>query len=64
MPPRFAMLTAPLLPSGRADNVEAVANAPVGLQLHGRKNEEEAVLRMTEIVDAALKAARSAQSIE
>jgi amidase len=35
-----------------------VANAPVGLQIHGRKNEEEAVLRMAEIVDAALKAAR------
>ncbi|CAL1717065.1 unnamed protein product [Somion occarium] len=32
------------------------ANAPVGLQLVGRTQEEEAVIAMTEIVDAALKA--------
>lgn len=30
-------------------------NAPVGLQLVGRTLEEEAVIAMTEIVDAALK---------
>lgn len=33
-------------------------NAPIGLQVIGRKNEEEAVIRMTEIVDAAVKASR------
>ncbi len=38
------------------DNPEAAANGPISLQVYGRKNEEEAVLRMTEIVDAALKA--------
>ncbi|KAK4049087.1 hypothetical protein OIO90_005557 [Microbotryomycetes sp. JL221] len=35
---------------------EVMKNAPVGVQIIGRKNEEEAVIRMTEIVDAALKA--------
>ena len=30
-------------------------NAPVSLQLVGRAQEEEAVIAMTEIVDAALK---------
>ncbi|GAA5821697.1 hypothetical protein JCM11251_000979 [Rhodosporidiobolus azoricus] len=31
------------------------ANAPVGVQIAGRKGEDEAVIRMTEIVDEALK---------
>jgi len=35
---------------------ETFFNAPVGLQLSGRTLEEEAVIAMTEIVDAALKA--------
>ncbi|GAA6063241.1 hypothetical protein JCM10212_000343 [Sporobolomyces blumeae] len=34
------------------------AGAPVAVQVVGRKGEEEAVLRMTEICDAALKAAK------
>ncbi|KAG1755245.1 general amidase [Suillus paluster] len=37
---------------------EKFKNAPVGLQLVGRTLEEEAVIRMTEIVDAALAAAK------
>ncbi|KAH9951542.1 general amidase [Amylocystis lapponica] len=36
---------------------ETFRNAPVGLQLVGRSLEEEAVIAMTEIVDAALKSA-------
>ncbi|GAA6038330.1 hypothetical protein JCM8097_003947 [Rhodosporidiobolus ruineniae] len=32
------------------------ANCPIGLQVAGRKGEDEAVIRMTEIVDEALKA--------
>jgi amidase len=47
-----------LTPTSSADNPEAAANGPISLQLYGRKNEEEAVLRMTEIVDAALKATK------
>lgn len=35
---------------------ETFWNAPIGLQLIGRRDEEEAVIAMTEIVDAALKA--------
>ena len=35
-----------------------MANGPISLQVYGGKNEEEAVLRMTEIVDAALKEAK------
>jgi Asp-tRNA(Asn)/Glu-tRNA(Gln) amidotransferase A subunit family amidase len=38
------------------DSPETFKNAPVGLQLVGRSQEEEAVIAMTEIVDAALKA--------
>ncbi|KAL8276160.1 hypothetical protein RQP46_011454 [Phenoliferia psychrophenolica] len=34
---------------------ELLRDAPISLQVVGRKNEEEAVIRMTEIVDAALK---------
>jgi len=34
---------------------ETYRDAPISLQCIGRKNEEEAVIRMTEIVDAALK---------
>ncbi|OAX34389.1 general amidase [Rhizopogon vinicolor AM-OR11-026] len=37
---------------------ETFKNAPVGLQLVGRTLEEEAVIKMTEIVDAALAAAK------
>ncbi|KAK4701042.1 amidase, partial [Phenoliferia sp. Uapishka_3] len=39
---------------------EAHRDAPISLQVVGRKNEEEAVIRMTEIVDAALKTAKAA----
>ncbi|KAJ7132211.1 general amidase [Mycena epipterygia] len=34
---------------------ETYRDAPISLQCVGRKNEEEAVIRMTEIIDAALK---------
>lgn len=37
------------------DDPETFWNAPVSLQLVGRAQEEEAVIAMTEIVDAALK---------
>lgn len=37
------------------DDPEVFSNAPVGLQLVGQPQEDEAVIRMTEIVDAALK---------
>lgn len=37
------------------DDPELFSNAPVGLQLVGLPEEDEAVIRMTEIVDAALK---------
>ncbi len=39
------------------DHPETFEKAPVGLQLVGQMLEEEAVLAMSEIVDAALKAA-------
>jgi amidase len=32
------------------------ADAPISLQLIGRRGEEEAVIRLTEIIDEALKA--------
>lgn len=38
-----------------SDNPESFAGAPVGLQLVGRTQEDEAVIAMTEIVDKALK---------
>ena len=38
------------------DDAETFKNAPVALQLVGGTLEEEAVIAMTEIVDAALKA--------
>lgn len=38
-----------------ADDPEVFKNAPVGLQLVGHTLEDEAVIGMTEIVDAALK---------
>jgi hypothetical protein len=41
-----------------SDDPETFKNAPVCLQLVGRTLEEEAVVRMTEIVDAALAAAK------
>ena len=37
------------------DDPEVFSNAPVGLQLVGQRLEDEAVIKMTEIVDAALK---------
>ncbi|KAH9987890.1 general amidase [Russula vinacea] len=38
------------------DSPETFKNAPIGLQLVGQSQEDEAVIAMTEIVDAALKA--------
>lgn len=40
----------------KVDSPETYKNAPVGLQLVGQSQEDEAVIAMTEIVDAALKA--------
>lgn len=37
------------------DDPELFTGCPVGLQLIGRSQEEEAVIAMTEIVDEALK---------
>lgn len=51
-------LTPSLVCFATADQPEAMANAPISLQVYGGKNEEEAVLRMAEIIDAALKAAK------
>jgi amidase len=41
-----------------SDDPEKFKNAPICLQLVGRTLEEEAVIKMTEIVDAALAAAK------
>lgn len=41
------------------DHPEVFQDAPVCLQLVGRTLEEEGVIAMTEIVDAALKAANA-----
>jgi amidase len=38
------------------DNPEAFKNGPIAIQVVGRTLEEEAVIAMAEIVDAALKA--------
>ena len=45
--------------SHSSDEPEVFRDAPVGLQLVGRTLEEESVIAMTEIVDAALKSVRS-----
>ena len=45
----------PLLTASLLDDPDTFKGAPVGLQLVGRTLEEEAVIAMTEIVDAALK---------
>jgi amidase len=45
------------------DSPETFKNAPVGLQLVGRNQEDEAVIAMTEIVDAALKAHMQSRAI-
>lgn len=42
------------------DDPEVFKNAPVCLQLVGRTLEEEAIIKMTEIVDGALAAAKQA----
>lgn len=44
------------LPDCILDSTDVFAGCPVGLQLIGGPQEEEAVIAMTEIVDAALKA--------
>ena len=43
------------IPTLLTDDPSTFANAPVGLQLSGRTLEDEAVIAMTELVDAALK---------
>lgn len=43
------------LPESIIDSTDVFAGCPVGLQLIGGPQEEEAVIAMTEIVDAALK---------
>lgn len=52
------VLFIPLL-FGTDDDPSTFKNAPVALQLVGRTQEEEAVIAMTEIVDAALKAKKA-----
>lgn len=47
-----------LLNNRFTDSTEMFSGCPVGLQLIGRSQEEEAVIAMTEIVDDALRAAR------
>lgn len=63
----FTNCVSSLLPAERSlannlmtvsDDPETFKNAPVCLQLVGRTLEEEAVVKMTEIVDAALAAAK------
>jgi hypothetical protein len=46
-----------------SDDPETFKNAPVCLQLVGRTLEEEAVIKMTEIVDAALAAAKGGSAL-
>ena len=43
------------------DDPKTFWNAPIGLQIVGRCQEEEAVIAMTEIVDAALKKSTKAK---
>jgi len=43
------------------DHLDMFSGCPVGLQLLGRTQEEEAVIRMTEIVDEALKEYKDAK---
>jgi amidase len=45
-----------------SDSPELFANAPVGLQLLGRRFQEEAVLGMTEVVAEALRAQRETRA--
>jgi Asp-tRNA(Asn)/Glu-tRNA(Gln) amidotransferase A subunit family amidase len=45
-----------------ADTPETYKDAPVGLQIVARTHEDEALIRMAEIVDQALKAALSGRS--
>ena len=40
------------------DDPQAFDNAPVGLQVMGRSQEEEAIIAMAEIIDNALKTKR------
>lgn len=56
----LSLIDVSLTPPTRTDDPAYFANAPVGVQVAGRKGEDEAVIRMTEIVDAALKAAKKA----
>lgn len=47
-----------------ADKTDIFEGCPVGLQLIGRTLEEEAVLRMTVIVDEAIKKWKAAQHLQ
>jgi len=40
------------------DDPEIYKNGPIGIQIVGQKDEDEAVIRMAEIVDAAVKEMR------
>ena len=51
----FLALLTPRCSACVLDNTDIFSGCPVGLQLIGRTLEEEAVLRMTYIVDEALK---------
>ncbi len=52
-----------LITHGAIDRPELFKDAPVGLQIMGRPQEEEAVIAMTQIVDEALKGYRSSRKL-
>ena len=52
----FSLSYARTLIDGAGDDPEIFEGAPVAFQLVGRTLEEEAVIRMTEVVDLAIKA--------
>ncbi|KAL7419300.1 hypothetical protein Q5752_006137 [Cryptotrichosporon argae] len=58
-PPRDTFLSPADESNYRLYDAEFMKAAPIALQVVGRKYEEEAVIRVTEIVDAATKAARA-----
>lgn len=61
LPPGSQSQNEEQLTIGRADDPDIYDGAPVGLQIVGRKHEEEKILAITKIVDACLKT-RNGQS--
>lgn len=56
---RNSLICSRLTTNRSLDRPELFKDAPVGLQIMGRPQEEEAIIAMTEIVDQALKGYRS-----